>query len=269
MPDLSHFGLPFDPFGKQAQKNGEFFPSNDNREMVSRLDFLKEVNGLGVFTANAGMGKSFALHCFKKSLNANLHEMRYICLSTVSVHEFYKQFCEELGLAPGGGKAVMFKALQERIYHLYKEKRRPLIIAVDEAQYLNAGILKDLKMLMNYQYDSLNCFTLILAGEPYLNRTLGMPVNEALRQRITVHYNFVGLNPDEVAKYVRHKISLAGGAASIIGDDALQTVVGFCQGNPRVIDNLMANALMLGAQLGKLAIDSETVMAAAHAQALA
>ena len=48
-------------------------------------------------------------------------------------------------------------------------------------------------MLMNYGYDSLNCFTLILCGEPHLNSTLKKPVHEALRQRITVHYNFSGL----------------------------------------------------------------------------
>jgi hypothetical protein len=47
-------------------------------------------------------------------------------------------------------------------------------------------------MLMNYGYDSLNCFTLILCGEPHLNSTLKKPVHEALRQRITVHYNFSG-----------------------------------------------------------------------------
>ena len=46
--------------------------------------------------------------------------------------------------------------------YVNKEKRQPLLLAIDEAQYLNTGILNDIKMLMNYGYDSLNCFTLIL-----------------------------------------------------------------------------------------------------------
>ena len=37
----------------------------------------------------------------------------------------------------------MFKAIQEQITYLYKEKRQPLLLAVDEAQYLNIGILND------------------------------------------------------------------------------------------------------------------------------
>jgi len=267
-PGIPHFNMAFDPFLKQSLKTKDFFPSNDHMEMISRLNHLKKVNGLGVFTALPGLGKSFSLHCFKKSLNDNLHQMHYICMSTVSVSEFYRQFCDELKLPVRGGKAVMFKALQEYIFHLYKEKRCPLIIAIDEAQYLHYSILKDLKMLMNHQYDSLNCFALILCGESRLIRNLSAPINEALRQRIAVHYSFNGLDPDEVTRYIHHKISLAGGAKEIVGTDALQTVVGFCEGNPRIIDNLMSKALMLAVQLGKNIIDSETIMAATHAQAL-
>jgi len=262
------YGLSCNPFDKHSLKVKDFFDSNDFRQMIDRLNFLKDVNGIGVFTAPPGMGKSFVLRCFHKSLNTNLHQMRYICLSTVSVAEFYKQLCDELGLDAKGGKTVMFKAIQERIFYLFKEKRCPLILAIDEAQYLNAGILKDLKMLMNYHYDSLNCFTLILSGEAHLNFTLEKPVNEALKQRICVHYNFAGLSPDEVTEYIFHKITLAGGAKTILSQDALPVVVSFCHGNPRIIDNLMSDALILGAQLSKQTIDCEVIMAAANAQTL-
>ena len=33
----------------------------------------------------------------------------------------------------------MFKAIQEQITYLYKEKRQPLLLAIDEAQYLSTG----------------------------------------------------------------------------------------------------------------------------------
>ena len=149
--------------------------------------------------------------------------MEYICLSTVSVLEFYRQFCAVLGVEARGGKPGMFKAVQEQVYSLYKEKRRTLFLAVDEAQYLSTGILNDIKMLMNHGYDSLNCFTLVLCGEPHLNNILRRPVHEALRQRITVHYNFAGLGDSEVAQYIMHKITCAGGAQSIIDSAALCT----------------------------------------------
>ena len=138
----SFYGLTSNPFDKQQFSENDCFRSNDFEQMTARLNFLKETRGIGVFTARPGMGKSYALRCFAKSLNPNMYHMEYICLSTVSVSEFYKQFCRVLGVNDKGGKTGMFQSIQEQIYYLYKEKRQPLLLAVDEAQYLNTGILK-------------------------------------------------------------------------------------------------------------------------------
>lgn len=264
----SFYGLSHNPFDKHLLKESDAFTSADHKSMMDRLEYLKEIRGIGIFTASPGMGKSYALRCFAKSLNENLHQMEYICLSTISVSEFYKQLCHALGLDANGGKTTMFKSIQQRIYYLYKEKRKPLIIAIDEAQYLNSGILKDLKMLMNHGYDSLNCFTLILAGEPHLNNTLEKPIHEALKQRITVHYNYQGLDDTEVKHYIHHKLSNAGGAPSLINEAAISAAHSYSRGNPRLIDNVMSYALDLGAQMQKQTMDAEGMMAAIDAQSL-
>lgn len=264
----SYYHLSCNPFDKQNLNEKDFFESKDHKEMRNRLNYLKDIRGVGVFTARPGMGKSYSLRCFASSLNTNLYQMEYICLSTISVSEFYRQLCICLGVDTSGGKTGMFKGLQERIYYLYKEKRKPLIIAIDEAQYLNSGILKDIKMLMNYGYDSLNCFSLILAGEPYLNNTLEKPVHEALRQRVTVHYNFEGLTDYEISDYITHKLITAGSSKSIIEDAAIAAVHSYSHGNPRLIDNLMTDALALGAQMQKSSIDSDVILAAVDAQSL-
>lgn len=264
----SYYGLSFNPFDKQMTAEKDFFPSEDLVEMRKQLDYLKDTRGIGVFTARPGMGKSYALRCFAKTLNPNLYHMEYICLSTVTVAEFYRQFCSILGVSDKGGKPGMFKAIQEQVWYLYKEKRQPLLLAIDEAQYLSIGILNDIKMLMNYGYDSVNCFTLILCGEPHLNNTLRKPVHEALRQRITVHYNFHGLSDREVADYVIHKISCAGGSGSIIETAALSAVHSHSQGNPRLVDNLMTDALALGAQMDHKVITPDVILAAVSNQNL-
>ena len=253
MTPLAYYGLSFNPFDKQAVREKDRFLSADLKEMTSRLDYLKDSRGIGVFTASPGMGKSFALR---------------ICLSTVSVMEFYRQFCSVLGLEDRGGKPGMFKAIQEQVYSLYKEKRKPLLLAVDEAQYLSTGILNDIKMLMNHGYDSLNCFTLVLCGEPHLNSILRRPVHEALRQRITVHYNFMGLGDSEVAEYIAHKITCAGGSRAILDNAALSAVHSHSNGNPRLIDNLMTDAFTLGSQMDKKTIDAEVILAAVAGQNL-
>jgi len=266
MTGLGFYGLTFNPFDKQAILEKDCFESHDFKEMTARLNYLKDTRGIGVFTARPGMGKSFALRCFAKSLNPNTCSMAYICLSTVSISEFYKQFCLALGVSDLGGKAKMFAIIQQQIYYLYKEKKLPLIIAVDEAQYLNTSILIDIKMLMNYSFDSLNCFTLILCGESHLNNTLSKPIHEALRQRITIHYDYAGLSDSETADYILHKITRAGGSRQIIDDAAVSAVCGWAQGSPRLIDNVMTDALTLGAQLERKTINADTVFAAVNNQ---
>lgn len=88
------YGLSFNPFDKQMVKEKDAFESEDFREMTARLEYLKEIRGIGAFTASPGMGKTFALRCFAKGLNPNLYQCAYLCLSTVSVQEFYRQLCE-------------------------------------------------------------------------------------------------------------------------------------------------------------------------------
>lgn len=264
----SYYGFSYNPFDKQQIKEKDCFISNDFRQMTSRLDYLKDIHGIGVFTARPGMGKSYALRCFANSLNPSLHHMEYLCLSTISVADFYKQLCYILGVSEKGGKPAMFQAIREQITYLYKEKRQPLLLAIDEAQYLNTGILNDIKMLMNYGYDSVNHFTLILCGESHLNDTLSKPVHEALRQRITVHYNYKGLSDEEVAQYILHKIRLAGASEKIINEAALAAAHSYTQGNPRLIDNLMTDALTIGSQSDKKVIDADVIRDAVENQIL-
>lgn len=259
-----YYGLSCNPFDKESLKEQDHFESDDFKQMTSRLSYLKDVRGVGVFTARPGMGKTYALRCFASGLNQNLCRMEYICLSTVGVSDFYKQLCSILGVSQRGGKPAMFRGIQEQLYYLYKEKRQPLILAIDEAQELSPSILNDLKMLLNFQYDSLNCFTLILCGESHLNHKLSLPVHEAIRQRITVHYDFQGLSVQEIPAYVRHKIRIAGGAESIVSEAAMSSIHSLSQGNPRIIDTLMTDALTIGAQTQKQDIDADVIMAAAN-----
>lgn len=256
------------PFCKEDAKSGGFYESEDFTEMTKQLDYLKEARGIGLFTARPGMGKTFCLHRFCDSLNTNLHTVLYMPFSTVSVPEFYRQLNDMLGLPPSGGRPKLFRQIQEHIWYLYREKRAPLLLAIDEAHHLSRQILNDLKILMNYEFDSVNPFTLILCGEPELNSTLCRPYFEALAQRITVHYNFQGLTDRELPDYIFHKLESAGAARSIISREVIAQLSSYAKGNPRIVDNVMTCALILGSQHSRPVIDQPIMTAAINAQAL-
>ncbi len=261
------YGLTFNPFDKASSVKVAFH-SKDHLEMHNRLSFLKNTRGIGLFTASPGMGKTYALRCFADGLNPNLCQMSYSCLSTISVTEFYRQLCIQLGLEPCGRKTEMFKSIQDRVRYLIKEKHKTILIAIDECQYLSTGILRDFKLLMNQDYDSMDCFALIMVGLPHMNSIMEKPVHEPLKQRIVVHYNYCGLSPEETTEYIYSRIEAAGAARSIIDEAAVRAVAGYCQGTPRIINSIMTNAFMLGAQMKKQSIDSEIILAASNSLAL-
>ena len=263
-----YYGLTKNPFDKQSLSEKDAFISKDHKEATDRLAYLKNLRGIGILTARPGFGKTFALRCFAKGLDRNLHDVAYLCLSTVSITEFYRLFCTALGIDAPYRKSAMFKAIQDRLFYLLKERKKSFVLIIDEANELSSGILKDLKMLMNYDFDSINCFSIVLAAEPHLNHTLEKPVHVALRQRIAVHYCFAGLSDMETEQYLIHKLRVAGAPDSILGEGTLPALIGYAQGCPRMLDNLMAQALMLGAQLQKPTLDAEIMMAAVNSLAL-
>jgi len=264
-----YYGFSKNPFDKQSLSEKDAFLSKDHKAVISCLSYLNNIRGIGVITSGPGFGKSYDLHCFTKNLDRNLNEIAYISLSTVGIPDFYRQLCAVLGFDAPYGKAAMFRAIQERIYHLFKEKRKPLFLILDEAQKLSDAILVDLKMIMNHDFDSVNCFSVVLAGEPRLINTLQKPIHEALRQRIVISYSFEGLTGDETEAYILHKLQIAGAPASILGEGTLSAISGYANGCPRLIDNLMTKAFMLGAQLDKKCLDSDVIMAAVNNLALA
>jgi len=264
-----YYGFSKNPFDKQTLSVKDAFISKDHKEMTSRLSYLKNIRGVGLFTSQPGYGKTYALRCFANSIDRNVNEIAYLCLSTISTTEFYRQFCSALGIDAPYGKPAMFRAIQERLYHLLKEKRKPFILIFDEAHELNNDILKDLKMILNYEYDSVVCFTIVLAGEPHLITNLEKPIHEALCQRIAVHYSFEGLSDIETEQYLLHKLRIAGAAESILGMGTLPAIIAYTHGCPRLIDNLMNEAFLLGAQLEKPSLDTDIIMAAVNNLALA
>ena len=71
-------------------------------------------------------------------------------------------------------------------------------------------------------------------------------------KRIVVHYNFHGLTDQEVSDYIRQKIRNAEASSDIIDTSlTISSVHSYSQGNPRLIDNVMTDAMTLGSQMDK------------------
>lgn len=256
-----YYNLTQNPFSK-AIPIKDAFTTHDFAQMRTRLDFLAKTGGIGMFCAGSGYGKTFAMRTWARELNRNTTNHAYICLSTVSTGEFYRQLCHALGVDARYKKSDMFKAIQEHLIYQSVEKRMQTIITIDEAQYLSNDILRDLKMITNFEMDSRDCVGIALVGQPVLADVLSRGIHEALRQRIVVNYTFEGLKEAEVKDYVDSLLRSAGASPDIIDASALLAAFGCCQGSIRKLNTLLTNALRIGAQTQAAAINTDMMLAA-------
>jgi type II secretory pathway predicted ATPase ExeA len=257
------YQLDRDPFAKSLATK-DAWQTLDFKECAQRLDYLERTRGLALVSAAPGYGKTFCMRAFAEKQNANIAKVVYLCMSTLSAIEFYRQLCVALGLESGYRKADMFRELKAHLDYLYTVKKIHCIVIIDEAQYLNAQILRDLKMLMNFDYDSRDRFSLVLSGQPVLVDMLSRQIHEALRQRIIVNYAFQGLSEGEALEYAKKMCALAGGTSSIFGDAALHAAYNCANASIRVFGRVLSRALIIGAQSDAATITAEMVMAASN-----
>ena len=255
------YNLAYNPFSKTL-KASDAYDTEDMREVHNRLDHLARTGGIGLVTADPGMGKTFAVRTWAAKQNPNTAKCVYVCLSTVSGMEFYRQLCLELGITPAFKKVDMFRDLQAHLRHLALEKRVKVTVVLDEAQYLSPSILRDLKMLTNFDMDSRDCFACVLVGQSVLVQYLSRQPYEALRQRLVVNYQMEGPDEAQARDYVREMLRRAGGDPALFDDAALASAYGACGGSIRRLNSIVVNAMMIGSQLEARHIDAGVVLKA-------
>ena len=257
-----YYGLEFNPFEK-GQPDIEI-STNDFKEALGRLNYLKDVRGIGLFTGRSGTGKTFIMKKFSETLNPGLYKVIYMPMSTLTTIEFYRELSSQLGLEPQHKKIDNFRNIQSYIKSTVDEKRIVPVIILDEAQFLKTDILNDLIMLLNFNFDSNNYVILILSGTPVLNHTVNRAVHEALKQRIVIQYETSGMNEKDIERYVVEKLKKAGRTQPLIMPDALKALSNASQGSSRKLNNLLTHCLIIGAAREKMVIDNETGMEAAN-----
>jgi len=139
------------------------------------------------------------------------------------------------------------------------------ILIVDEAQNLPPQILEQIRILSNLETDKEKLLQIVLVGQPGLCTTLRTPELRQLAQRVSITYELRPLTPDEVAAYVVHRLTVAGGGASVVfRPRALRAIHQLSQGIPRVVNLLCDRALLAGFAARTHVIDAGIVKTASR-----
>jgi general secretion pathway protein A len=143
--------------------------------------------------------------------------------------------------------------------------RASALLIIDEAQNLPMPVLEQIRILSNLETDKEKLLQIVLVGQLNLNPLLRAPQMRQLDQRVSIRCQLRPLTRDEVAAYVSHRLTIAGGSASItFQPKALDTVHRRAGGIPRLV-NLICDRALLAAYAARTShISAEMVHQAAE-----
>lgn len=258
----TYWSMTTDPFTKELPVR-DSFRSCDYEEIMKRLEYLKKVRGIGIITGTPGGGKTRAVHSFTEGLNPNLHKVVYTAVTNVSEAELFRNIAIELGLQPEYKKGANMTKINERMRRLYKDQGILPVVVIDEAHCIRKPeVFLSLQSVMNFEMDSRDYGILILIGQPRLNDTLALGVNESFADRIRINYMTNGMNREEVKEYIISRMRIAEASPEIFDPAAIEAAFGCCQGSVRKLNSILQTALLEGCNRKTKTISSEIIMAA-------
>jgi MSHA biogenesis protein MshM len=249
------FGLTGHPFPKDAQGK-TFFETPDYKKLARRFHLLAQEPGIGVLTADAGMGKTASIRNLCAGLPRPDHKVSYLCDTATSPLELYRQLARELGLAPSHRRGQLWYELKKTLVQMVDEQNIRPIVIIDEAQHLSDRFLADLSGFVNFAMDSRNLLTLWLIGHPVLRGVLRMKQYAPLSSRVASSIHLEPLSDRKLfAKFLSHGLKAAGANSNLFADSAVELLFRASRGIPRIVSRLVREALMLAHEQDKNFVD--------------
>lgn len=238
------FGFTSRPFGKTP--NPLFlYESPQHAEALARLEYAVEEKELALLVGAVGSGKT----TLSRALMDRIGESRPIVLlinPRLSPLQLLRALATGLGIDPARSRMDLLEQIQTCLIQLHDEGREPVVI-LDEAQLIpSKQTFDEIRLLTNFQLDDQNLLSLILIGQPELEKRLSRPAYEPLRQRIGIRYTLTPLSEPESAAYLEHRMRVAGSKRNPFSPEAMRVIHEVSGGIPRVM-NTVANTALLDA----------------------
>ena len=264
MEHLSTFGLTRDPFANEPQLD-LFFESQSVRDNAARLRrAAQQGKGLVVVTGAGGLGKTMLVRHVLEGLEEEIFEA-CLLVPVPGVSDggwVLDRLARQLGVeSPSRERATVLSEVYDQLA-IVREDGRHVVVILDEAQVLaEQGVLRELRGLLNLEYEERRLLTLVLVGLPALARAVADEA--ALADRVDVPLRLAPLTADEASRYITHRIRSAGGNPAIVESGAVAALVKWGAGVPRRLNRLADAALFEAHLAGRVSATAADVERAA------
>jgi type II secretory pathway predicted ATPase ExeA len=255
-----YWGLAEKPFENTADPRFIYY-APQHEEAFTRLSYaVSEQKGAAVLTGVFGCGKTVIAQALIGSLNKAKYEIAFVVNPQLNHVELLREIVYDLGIKDNLPtlKTDIMHLLDGRLHHNMDDGKNTVVI-IDEAHLIEDSLIfEELRLLLNLQYKNKFLLTLILLGQPELKEKINNI--KQLQQRISIKYHLVGLERQETAKYIQHRLGVAEATKGIFADAAFDPIYEGSGGIPRRINHICDMCLLVGFSKQIQLIDEDIVI---------
>ena len=261
-----YFGFRENPFSI-APDPRYLYLSEMHQDGLAHLHYgLSDEGCITLITGEVGTGKTTLCRFFLEQLEPTA-TVALIINPGLSASELLATVCDEFQVAlPKGSSTTKqyLDTLNQFLLQTHAENNQALLI-IDEAQNLDKQALEMVRLLTNLETDRQKLLKIFLLGQSELSAVLTSPDLTQVSQRITARYHLKGLELDETARYVKHRLHIAGGGQTrFFSDRAVRRIHQITGGIPRLINSLCDRSLIGAYSEEKTMVDDSIVKQAAR-----
>lgn len=281
---LRHFGLRELPFSLTPDTSFFFACTNYQEGLNTLLVAARNGEGFIKITGEVGNGKTLLCRKFLSSLSQGKQATTLIGTQDAGSESTGTHFVTaylpnpyleprslllaladefRIELDPNVDQHMLLKELTRALLGFAREGKR-VLVCLDEAQAMPLESLEVLRLLTNLETEKRKLLQVVLFGQPELDERLRHNSIRQLRQRISFQYELKGLHRDELERYLRHRVAVAGYAGeTLFAKNAVGKMHRVTGGTPRLVNILAHKSLMLAFAEGRQQVGSKHVAGAA------
>ncbi|MGH7836853.1 MAG: ExeA family protein, partial [Candidatus Binataceae bacterium] len=256
---LEYFGLIEQPFGVTPDPRFLHLGSKHREALASLVCGTEIDRGFLALIAKPGMGKTTLLYQFLESQRGKARSA-FFFQSDCRPHELPRYILADLGIDAAGKDLPAMRGMLQKILLEEMHAGRRFILVIDEAQNLEEKLLESVRLLSNFETPWTKLMHIIIAGQPQLAERLARPSMAQLRQRISSIIRIEPFTPEEVQRYISHRLWVGGYSGEPLFTVGAQIMVAESSGGiPRNINTLCFNARSLAYAMKTRRIDTKIV----------
>ena len=224
------------------------FLSKNHREAFAHLLYgINDRAGFIALTGEVGSGKTTVLRALLSQLDADHHRTALIFNPCLSAPELLQNIKREFGISTNTSNSSSLLDAFNLFLLQQNAEGRTVVLAIDEAQDLEAPVLEQIRLISNLETDTEKLIQIVLSGQPEFIQILERNEMRQLSQRITVRYHLQPMDFQDTVNYINHRLVAAGGKGrNIFSRRALKRIYRYSRGLPRLINAACDRALLAG-----------------------